>query len=752
MIHREERSSVLAAIERSWDGAAHLPALREEMADIVASAAGQGGWGVSDLPTLGRHLQNLKSAGSTRTGPLEQLIWELRLKAVLMGSAGLIALHLAFWAALMTVYPNSPKIQAEIFWNKRVRKVLGCGYVDLLLRWSPYLRQRLFYPFTKRLVLDADPDDFDEGAYFPESHVTYEEQGVSKSVRIIEAISQARGHIVLEGDSGLGKSFFMRRLVKQSSRLKAYILANECAEGVLSAVQLRLTGAIADAEFLQALMYRGAIDVYVDGLNEVSADTRAKVTQFVEGNPFCTVLIGTQPLLDWSPPIGSRVYRLQPLDKLQIEKFLLHHSQALEVTGSSDFACRCHSFVVQALDEQQPKEYLDAVVRILSNPMDLTVVAQMLTKAQNPDLLHLQDQQFQIMAAAYSEKAGRPYPLMTFAEDVYEMRKTDATVLPSDRWPDEVSALYTSKMVIRRFHQTEGGGSVRHHYFRHDKIAEYFILQTFLGADNQRIEEHLDDARFRGVYFLLATQLPVDAATALREKLILHAARTNDNSISNRFVQLVSTRKMLESSGPEWVTSFEVPGVSDIEKELRVLGCRQDQVQHQIEDLERRLDAVRSMRGLLFVPRSDELQALAAKALQDLGGFVLQNSSGTGVTDITDPRERRWRLWSVSSSTRLDSLPAQLLTDDPSSPSWPICVAITQPSIHPDARPAPFDEECVRLARKRDISLLTGAELFRCWQLSRAGNLINEGFWDTLFAKRGVADLIDPSLDSTLSA
>jgi hypothetical protein len=376
----------------------------------------------------------------------------------------------------------------------------------------------------------------------------------------------------------------------------------------------------------------------------------------------------------------------------------------------------------------------------------------MLTKAQNPDLLHLQDQQFQIMAAAYSEKAGRPYPLMTFAEDVYEMRKTDATVLPSDRWPDEVSALYTSKMVIRRFHQTEGGGSVRHHYFRHDKIAEYFILQTFLGADNQRIEEHLDDARFRGVYFLLATQLPVDAATALREKLILHAARTNDNSISNRFVQLVSTRKMLESSGPEWVTSFEVPGVSDIEKELRVLGCRQDQVQHQIEDLERRLDAVRSMRGLLFVPRSDELQALAAKALQDLGGFVLQNSSGTGVTDITDPRERPWRLWSVSSSTRLDSLPAQLLTDDPSSPSWPICVAITQPSIHPDARPAPFDEECVRLARKRDISLLTGAELFRCWQLSRAGNLINEGFWDTLFAKRGVADLIDPSLDSTLSA
>jgi hypothetical protein len=514
----------------------------------------------------------------------------------------------------------------------------------------------------------------------------------------------------------------MRRLVKRSPRLKAFILANECAEGVLNAVQLRLTGAIAHAEFLQALIYRGAIDIYIDGLNEVNADTRAKISQFVEGNSFCTVLISTQPLLDWNPPIGSRVFRLQPLDKAQIEKFLVHHSQSLEVTGSSDFGDRCHNFVTQALDDQQPKEFLDAVVRILSNPMDLTVVAEMLAKAQNPDLLHLQEQQFQIMAAAYSQKAGRPFPLMAFAEEVYELRKTDATVLPSDRWPDEVAALYTSKMVIRRFHQTEDGGSVRHHYFRHDKIAEYFILQTFLGADNQRIEEHLDDPRFRGVYFLLATQLPVGAATALREKLILHAADTNDNSISNRFVQLVSTRNMLESSGPEWATTFFVPGTRELEKQLRALGCQQDQTLHQIEDLERRIAVLNSMRGLLFVPRSDELRALATKAFQDLGGIIVEDSSARGTIALNDPRNRRWRLWSVSSSTRLDSLPAQLLTDDLSSASWPVCVAITQPNLHPEARSAPFDEDCSRIAMKRGIALLTGAELFRCWQLNRAGN------------------------------
>jgi hypothetical protein len=420
----------------------------------------------------------------------------------------------------------------------------------------------------------------------------------------------------------------------------------------------------------------------------------------------------------------------------------------LEVTGSSDFAGRCHNFVVQALDEQQPKEYLDAVVRILSNPMGLTVIAQMLAKAQNPDLLHLQDQQFQAMAVAYSEKIGRSFPLVAFAENVYEMRKTDATVLPSDRWPDEVSALYTSKMVIRRFHQTEEGGSVRHHYFRHDKIAEYFILQTFLGPENQRIEQHLDDARFRGVYFLLATQLPVDAASSLREKLILHAARTNDNSISNRFVQLVSTRKTLEGSAPEWLSSVEVPGAEEIAKQLLALECQRDHVGHQIEDLERRLDAIHSMRGLLFVPRSDELQALATRALQDLGGVVLPTSSSPGLTEFTDSRERCWRLWSVSGSTKLDSLPAQLLAENRSSLSWPICVVLIQPNVRPEAREIPFTEGCIQLAYKRGVCLLSGAALFRCWQLHRAGSLSSEVFWDTLVAKQGVTDLIGPSVDS----
>ncbi len=54
--------------------------------------------------------------------------------------------------------------------------------------------------------------------------------------------------------------------------------------------------------------------------------------------------------------------------------------------------------------------------------------------------------------------------------------------------------------------------------------------------------DRMGDPRFRGVYFLLATLLPLDAAKELREKLIQYAADTKDNTVSNTFVQLLRTR------------------------------------------------------------------------------------------------------------------------------------------------------------------------------------------------------------------
>lgn len=82
-------------------------------------------------------------------------------------------------------------------------------------------------------------------------------------------------------------------------------------------------------------------------------------------------------------------------------------------------------------------------------------------------------------------------------------------------------------------------------YFRHDKIMDFFLVQNFLGERAEaesRLIDHMGDPRFRGVYFLLATLLPLDDAKQLREKLIQYAADTKDHTVSDTFVQLLRTR------------------------------------------------------------------------------------------------------------------------------------------------------------------------------------------------------------------
>ncbi|MEC4815193.1 MAG: hypothetical protein SAK29_18235, partial [Scytonema sp. PMC 1069.18] len=78
---------------------------------------------------------------------------------------------------------------------------------------------------------------------------------------------------------------------------------------------------------------------------------------------------------------------------------------------------------------------------------------------------------------------------------------------------------------------------------------EFFLVQNFLGENGEvqsRINEHIGDPRFRGVYLLLATLLPLDSALELREQLIEYAAHTKDHTVVDTFVQILMLRS------PQW--------------------------------------------------------------------------------------------------------------------------------------------------------------------------------------------------------
>jgi hypothetical protein len=59
---------------------------------------------------------------------------------------------------------------------------------------------------------------------------------------------------------------------------------------VLEAIQAMLEDHAKDTTFL----YSGTLDIYIDGLNEVTADTRARIVQFVEHNFHGNILFATQ--------------------------------------------------------------------------------------------------------------------------------------------------------------------------------------------------------------------------------------------------------------------------------------------------------------------------------------------------------------------------------------------------------------------------------------------------------------------------
>jgi HEAT repeat protein len=311
----------LKVFRQVWDSSREYPEVRDDSAEKIAELARTQGWTSEDLWDL-KYLraEMLRQGGSSQvaansipTSPNYIFRWLVR-----YGYAG--AAQPIFWIALIFLYPRFPSVQAIFFWNPRIRRFLGFGYVGLLLTWVPFLRNRLLAPFRDSLLADAESQNFDPEAYFAECSVVLKPGGHPEP--IARAIPEIEGEIILEGESGLGKTMFLRSLAKRAERPMVYLTAQRCNGGVIEAIQDKLFGYAQDKTFLQSLVYSGGIDVAIDGLNEVSPDTRAQVSSFIEHYLRANVIVGTQPL-EWTPPKTAKLYALQRLTQEQIRAFLL---------------------------------------------------------------------------------------------------------------------------------------------------------------------------------------------------------------------------------------------------------------------------------------------------------------------------------------------------------------------------------------------------------------------------------------------
>ncbi|AOX01123.1 hypothetical protein BJP34_18235 [Moorena producens PAL-8-15-08-1] len=545
-INHQEGVKVLELFEQIWEPSKSLSKLRKDLERQIAVVVNQVSWEQTDMELLKKHYKNLKSINSqvaavavkAKIVALERQHWFLIGFKVWL-------IHVSGWLLLIIIYPRSSQVQALI-WDRKFRTIVGLGYISIALIWIPWLRYRLLAPFREVLVADASLDSFDPQAYFPDSHVKITRATHTQPIQT--AIGQLQSPVVLVGESGLGKSMFLRNLVKTSGRLAVYLPASQCAGGVVEAIQAKLPIAAHDPQFLQSLINYNTLDICIDGLNEVSPDTRATINTFVEHHVQGHIILTTQPL-EWTPPATAKTYVLQPLKRQQIAEFLTSRQGILPedvpVSGVA-YEQACDDYLASQLHQTQSKQELAAVRRFLSNPMDLTLVAQLLAQGKDPDLLNLQQQQYEIMAEDYQQIHLCPFPLAEFAETVYQMRLHDQITIPEEGCLDELHCMERYKMVLTRQQKDGFGRTYREWKFRHDKIQEYFIVQTFLKTENrERQHEHLSDPRFRGVYLLLATLLEVEQAWVLREVLIQSAAETKDHVVSDQFIQRFNSRQEL---------------------------------------------------------------------------------------------------------------------------------------------------------------------------------------------------------------
>jgi HEAT repeat protein len=480
-----------------------------------------------------------------------QILYLAIIKQWLIGNRAVWIIHPLFWAVLILLYPRFRHIQAFFFWDKRIRSILGCWYVGPLITAVPFLRRRLFFPFKDSLLADAKLEFFEPQSYFLHSKVLL--KGGKAVQSLADVLPAIKGQVILEGESGLGKTMLLRHLVNQTKSITVFLPAHKCENGVIEAIQAKLHGQAQDADFLRHLIYSGALDICIDGLNEVRAEVRANITAFVESYFKGNIVMTTQPLL-WEPPATAKTYVLQPLQRNQIEQFLLvsqgygSDTQAPEGKEAvKKYTQKCAAFLEQVLDDNQSPEELAVAQRILSNPMDLSVVGQLIINDLVPDLLQLQQQQYTLMAQEYEQSWNQKFPLQQFSEFVYQRRLNDSYGMTGEEFYQALSIMEQEqhRMVLSRQWKDASGEPKKEWSFRHDKIMEFFLVQSFLGPHPEAQEkrhQHLGDPRFRGIYLLLARLLPQEAALALREELIHYAADTKDHTVSDNYVQILRSR------------------------------------------------------------------------------------------------------------------------------------------------------------------------------------------------------------------
>jgi energy-coupling factor transporter ATP-binding protein EcfA2 len=484
-----------------------------------------------------------RTEAATLDGQLSAGWWGKAIKWGLEIGGGWIVL----WVILILLYPYLRGVQSQVFWNDRLRKVAGFGIIDFALRGVGILRRRMLRPFRRKLAQAAGlggPSTAEPLAFFADIHVE-DPQGRDVG-RIVDRVPKIGGCLMLTGESGLGKTTFLKYLTdlsQREGRVVAFLEARDCNRGVYEALASLVEGPVKEMSYLRTLVHTRDMAVIIDGMNEVSEETRALISEFTKGHIDSDVLIASQPML-WEAARDIPHLTLRPLSKAAIGAFLVSKEKSLPadacVTGMA-YQNAAIAFVrdVEALAEDETKH----VVNILSNPMDLTLVSELLAAGQKPNPRRLDEQLFQRAKEKFREvNLGIEFPMESFSEYCYEQRSLGSNRVEDEQFKSAAESLAYVRMLLKRVEMKE---KVERAYFifRHDRLADFFIyLYLIVPKHKASRKAKAGDVRFRGVYLMIAERCSLDIAQETHGILHAKAQATKDYSLYDEYYRRYRTR------------------------------------------------------------------------------------------------------------------------------------------------------------------------------------------------------------------
>lgn len=457
--------------------------------------------------------------------------------------------HLVIWILLLLAYPVFPVVQG-LFWNHPLlRKWGGLGYVQLAVTAAPFLRTLMLKPFRDSLVPEGEIGELDAMHYFSDSWIVRDGMEGAVAVPALKTLSPLAGQKVVQGASGAGKTALLRYLAMTSERTRILLRATDCPDGVVAAIQGRLQGQVKDEAFLRTLIHSGAMDIYIDGLNEAEPDTRVTVVKEVEQHFKGNVLMTTQPM-DWSPPRSAQKWKLLPLEVRQIVDFLQLQGEGLADDAKAAYDQRVRDFVTKLSEEAKTDEIQKDYLDLLRNPMQATFAAEVLKQGEIPELSRVIDQRLEKATLQYQEENNATFPWDRLSVSIFEWAKGErGDFNPPEELGRCVRMLVRHKLMIERKDSTtvNGAPAVKTRWMkRHDRVMELLMLPFFLNHPEAR-KEHCSDIRFAGIYVLLVQRLDMGEAEKLENFLKEKAVDTGNYRLFTPVSLALRARKRAEA-------------------------------------------------------------------------------------------------------------------------------------------------------------------------------------------------------------